>query len=109
MKRITILPPQKHIEIFYVKPNDVKGNSFVIKGSEFHHAKNVLRKKKGDLLKLVDGNGNEYVGMIEEIYYDKLVGSISKTLLKPREPVLEVSMIQGLIKGNRFKYFVCTR
>ena len=106
MKRITVLPSQKHIEIFYVKPDDINGDNFIIKGSEFHHAKNVLRMKTGDQITVVDGNGNEYIGMIEEIQYDRIVGSISKTLLKPREPVLEVSIIQGLIEGNRFKYFV---
>jgi len=106
MKRITVLPSQKHIEIFYVKPDDINEDSFIIKGSELHHAKNVLRKKVGDQITVVDGNGNEYIGMIKEMQYDRIVGSISKTLLKPREPVLEVSIIHGLIKGNRFKYFV---
>jgi 16S rRNA (uracil1498-N3)-methyltransferase len=106
MRRITVPPEEKHIEIFYVKPKNVYENKFVLTGDEFHHAKNVLRKKKGDIITVVDGIGNEYVGIIDEIHYDNITGSISKILRKPREPILDVTILQGLIKGNRFKYFV---
>ena len=106
MKRITIVPPDKHIELFYVKPADITGTHFIIKGSEFHHIRHVLRRKKGDRISVVDGKGNEYDGIIEEIQYDRIIGLITKTLLKPREPLLEVTIIQGLIKGSRFKIFV---
>lgn len=106
MRRIIVSSEEKHIEIFYVKPKNVYEDKFVITGDEFHHAKNVLRKKRGDIITAVDGIGNEYVGIIDEIDYDKIVGSISKITRKPREPILDVTVIQGLIKGNRFKYFV---
>ena len=106
MKRITILPSEEHKEIFYIKPNFINGNKFSITGKEFHHARNVLRKKKGDRITAVDGKGNEYSGIIENIQYDRITCVILKTLLKPNEPVMEVSIIQGLIKGNRFKYIV---
>ncbi|MCK4966967.1 16S rRNA (uracil(1498)-N(3))-methyltransferase, partial [bacterium] len=82
MKRITIVPPDKHIELFYVKPADITGTHFIIKGSEFHHIRHVLRRKKGDRISVVDGKGNEYDGIIEEIQYDKIIGLIAKTLLK---------------------------
>ncbi len=106
MKRIIILPSEKHKDIFYVKPKYIDEERFTITGSEFHHIQNVLRKKKGDQVTVVDGKGNEYIGIIESIKFDRIIGIISKTLLKPNEPVMEVSIIQGLIKGNRFKYVV---
>ncbi len=106
MKRIAILPSEEHKEIFYTKPNFINGNKFSITGKEFHHARNVLRRKKGDRITTVDGKGNEYTGIIESIQYDRITCVILKTLLKPNEPVMEVSIIQGLIKGNRFKYMV---
>jgi 16S rRNA (uracil1498-N3)-methyltransferase len=50
--------------IFYVP--GIKGNTCVMDENESSHSIRVLRMTKGDRLKLVDGNGNLYEGIISD-------------------------------------------
>ena len=54
----------KYMQIFYVP--DIKGYSCVLDENESRHAIRVLRMIKGDRLKIVDGSGNLYEGIITD-------------------------------------------
>jgi 16S rRNA (uracil1498-N3)-methyltransferase len=52
------------MQIFYVP--DIKGNTCVMDKNESRHSIRVLRMVKGDRLKLVDGHGTLYEGIISD-------------------------------------------
>lgn len=53
-----------YMQIFYVP--EIKGNSCVLDENESRHAIRVLRMMEGDRLKIVDGRGNLYEGIITD-------------------------------------------
>lgn len=102
---------------FYVKPEDIHGDYFILKDEEFHHAVHVLRLEAGDTVTAVDGMGNEFHAEISDTpqsgqfvnasrHSREIRCTIVKTLRKPNEPILDVTLMQSLLKGDRFDYLV---
>lgn len=92
---------------FYVKRDEVFRDEFYLSGEEFHHATKALRLEEGSFITAVDGNGNEYSGIISEIVKgERAKCSILKTRRKPKEPSLDLTLVQALLKGDRFDYLV---
>jgi len=52
------------MQIFYVP--DINGSNCVLDSNESRHAIRVLRMIRGDKIKLIDGNGNLYEGLISD-------------------------------------------
>lgn len=103
------MDPEAH-NYFYVKPEDIHRKYFILRDEEFHHAVHVLRLDSGDTVTAVDGSGNEFHG---EICDPETSGRtrevkcvIVKTLRKPNEPILDITLMQSLLKGDRFDYLV---
>ncbi len=99
-------PESDHIELFYAPPEQVKGNKILLTGEEFHHAARVLRKKANDYILVTDGTGLEYGAIIRQVLADRLECEIAKTRRKPREPYTAVTLIVGLLKGQRFSTLI---
>jgi 16S rRNA (uracil1498-N3)-methyltransferase len=95
-----------HWESFYVNPEDVHGDELIISGEEHHHLSRVLRKKKGDLVWAVDGEGSAYKVKILYSAKNEARGKIVQTRRRIGEPVAEVSLAQGVLKGEKFDWLV---
>ena len=52
---------------FFIPRSQIIENLLLLKGSEWHHCRTVLRAKKGDLITLFDGEGTEYITEINEM------------------------------------------
>ncbi|MFA5779192.1 MAG: 16S rRNA (uracil(1498)-N(3))-methyltransferase [Elusimicrobiota bacterium] len=88
---------------FFVE--NINGDIVEITGSEAHHIKNVLRKKKGDAVFLFDGKGNEYETKISEITDNIKLKIISKTQ-KDFEPKIKINLYQSIPKFKKFDFIV---
>jgi len=55
---------------FYVPPENWEPQELALRGSEAHHAHNVLRMQRGDKLVLFNGNGRELTAEIASIVAD---------------------------------------
>jgi 16S rRNA (uracil1498-N3)-methyltransferase len=87
--------------LFYVPPDNIHGNSLVITGEEYHHLKNVLRKKRDDLLTLTDGQGHRFEGRISALTnQDIVVEVIKKETIAYSQP-LALDLAFGPLKGTR--------
>lgn len=95
-----------HLESFYVSPNDVHSDELILRDEEVHHLSRVLRKKKGDIVWVVDGEGKAYEVQILYISRNEAHGKIVKTRRRIREPVAAVTLAQGVLKGERFDWLV---
>ncbi|HPG41570.1 MAG TPA: RsmE family RNA methyltransferase [bacterium] len=95
-----------HFQQFYVQPDNVHNDRFVLDGEEFIHAARVLRMKTGDAIEAVDGQGNLYSGKIISMSSKELVAGIYEQQLNAGEPKLYLTLAQAVPKGSNFDLVV---
>ena len=61
---------------FYVKPENIKDGMFFLCEMESHHASKVLRLISGDIITLIDGKSNGYLGIIDHVKSKIVSGKI---------------------------------
>jgi 16S rRNA (uracil1498-N3)-methyltransferase len=70
--------------LFFLPPEQIRPGEIRISGTEFHHLKNVLRKKKGEIIHATDGRGRRYRLAITGILKDQISVRIrDQELVKP--------------------------
>lgn len=95
-----------HLEQFFVWPEDVAEQFLTLKDDEARHIIKSKRKKVGDSIRAVDGQGNGYIGVIRELGKDRIVVEIGHHDWRRNEPEIELTLALGLIKGDRFDWVV---
>jgi len=85
----------------------IAGTGFVsITGKEARHIRNVLRMKKGEMLILMDREGQSFEATIGEVHYKEVKVTITKTIPPlPPSPV-KISLAQALIKSHPMEYLI---
>jgi 16S rRNA (uracil1498-N3)-methyltransferase len=94
------------ITYFYVEPKNVSENFLKIEGEEAKHICQVLRKKEGEVIEAVDGQGIKYQVLITNTGRDWVQGKILAQIRKENEPLTHLTLAQGLIKGVRMDFLV---
>jgi len=95
-----------HFQHFYVQPENIYGNFFILNGEEFMHAVKVLRKNKGDSISAVDGCGNLFAGTIHSIENNLLKVEILNKKKNVGEPELFLTLAQAVPKGSGFDFVI---
>ena len=88
---------------FFVDPDKIRNNHFILNKKESHHLSNVLRIKTGELVWLIDGVGTAYNGIIENILPEKVTGTIKEVFPKYGEPTCDIFLAIGIIKRTRME------
>jgi len=90
---------------FFIPPENIHGQSFVLKGPEAHHLLNVRRCRVGQTIHLFDGTGKTYTGRIDRTTREEISGVI---LEKDEAPLSSctVRLYQSVPKGDRFDWLV---
>jgi 16S rRNA (uracil1498-N3)-methyltransferase len=84
---------------FYLPPESTWGDSLQLEGREGHHALRVLRLKRGDLVAVLDGVGNEFLCAVENSSRDAVTLSVSlKNFTLP--PPCAITLLQAVPKGK---------
>ncbi len=94
-----------HWQSFYVNPKDVKGEMITFRQEEAKHL-HVLRKKTGDRVWAVDGEGSSYEVAIVNSDKKTVTASIRQSRRMLNEPTVQITLAQGLIKGDRFDWII---
>ncbi|MEW6685196.1 MAG: 16S rRNA (uracil(1498)-N(3))-methyltransferase [Candidatus Edwardsbacteria bacterium] len=94
------------LEFFYTPPEKIFGQRLLISGDEARHITKVMRHKLGDRILVVDGLGSEYEAVISVLSETSLEAKILHRRRKTNEPIVKVSLAQGLVKGARFDILV---
>ncbi len=95
------------LDYFYVKPEDVMGNSFVLRGEESKHLARVLRKHAGERIFATDGNDHMYEAFVTDIGKKDTHCRIGAVHSKYNEPSLNVALAVSLLKNpSRFDFLV---
>lgn len=95
---------------FFVDPGQICGNLISITGPDVQHIGQVLRLKQGDEILIADGTGLEYYGNITSLDKREVKVSVYKTEQAKSEPPIQVTLLQGIAKGDKMDFIIqkCT-
>jgi 16S rRNA (uracil1498-N3)-methyltransferase len=84
---------------FYLPPESTRGDSLRLDGREAHHALHVLRLKRGELITVLDGVGNEFLCTVENSSRTAVTLSVSLKTFTPPLPC-SITLLQAVPKGK---------
>ena len=85
----------------FVTPGAIAGDQATVTGEQHHYLARVMRLASGDMLTLLDGQGNAYDARVTSVDKERLVASIVASRSIPLPPVA-VTLYQGLPKADKF-------
>lgn len=97
-----------HFESYYVNPEDVDAGrgELIIRDEERHHLARVKRKRAGEVIQAVDGRGCSYESEILDMAGSETRCRIRSVRHGAGEPSVQLTVAQGVLKGDRFDWFV---
>ncbi|HEX3889281.1 MAG TPA: RsmE family RNA methyltransferase, partial [Verrucomicrobiae bacterium] len=84
---------------FYLPPERCAGNALRLDGREAHHALHVLRLKRGELVTVLDGVGNEFMCAVEDCGRNVITLAVSLKNSVSAVPC-SVTLLQAVPKGK---------
>lgn len=90
----------------YVDVALATGERVTVSGDAANHIARVLRLRAGDPLTLFDGRGGEYDARILEMGAGKLIAAVAEHRSVERESILEITLLQGVARGDRMDTIV---
>jgi 16S rRNA (uracil1498-N3)-methyltransferase len=91
---------------FYIFPEDVQADRVLFRADEARHLCVVLRKRAGDVVTAVDGQGNEFEVMLEQKSPSGAAGRIIRRRRRSREPIVQITLAQALLKGAKMEQII---
>ncbi|SKA85864.1 16S rRNA (uracil1498-N3)-methyltransferase [Caloramator quimbayensis] len=85
---------------------DYKNNRIIITGEDVNHITKVLRLRCGESIKISDGNGNEYISIIETFDKKSVTCSIAEKFKNETEPKVKITLFQALPKAQKMDLIV---
>ena len=86
---------------FFIDPSAATNSLVAIQQSEAHHIKNVLRLKPGDRIKLFDGTGFEYEGVIKNMSAAQVDVEIRSKVRATLRSGAQIMVAQAFLKGKK--------
>lgn len=90
---------------FFVSPQSVGEDRAVITGPDVNHIKNALRMRQGEVIRVSDGCGTDYVCRIEQIDSSQVETVILERQDSGELPV-RVYLFQGLPKSDKMELII---
>ncbi len=91
---------------FFIKQSDLAGSKAIVKGSDAHHIKNVLRLKPGDKIGLFDGTGLNYETKIVTLLPKSVEVSVIRSFPSATESIVDITVAQALLKDRKMDLLV---
>jgi len=90
----------------YVEAPLAAGERMTLSGDAANHIARVLRLRVGDPLTLFDGRGGEYAAQVTEFQGGKVIAAVGEHHAIERESALEITLLQGIARGDRMDTIV---
>mgnify|MGYP001423345072 FL=1 len=84
----------------------IEDDKAVISGADYRHMVKALRLGVGDEVTLFGEDSHEYTGVISSVGSRELVVDITGSRLIAADPVIDITILQGLPKGEKMDYIV---
>lgn len=91
---------------FFVTAQQIQDQDIVIQGGDARHLAVVLRKAPGDQVAAIGPDGTEYTVRLVRVDGERCVGRIVATAPPRREPPVAITLVQALLKGERFEWVI---
>jgi 16S rRNA (uracil1498-N3)-methyltransferase len=91
---------------FFIQSADAAAGSITVEGSEARHMIQVLRLKPGDSVRLYDGAGGEYEGLIRSITAGRAEVVIEGKVPQTAESPLHLVVAQGFLKERKMEELI---
>lgn len=91
---------------FFVSDKQLNPPTVTITGGDARHLTVVLRHGPGDTVQVVGPDGTEYRVRLTRVDVGEVRGEIVATARPQREPRLAVTLVQALLKADRFDWVV---
>ncbi|MCS6804423.1 MAG: 16S rRNA (uracil(1498)-N(3))-methyltransferase [Acidobacteriota bacterium] len=91
---------------FFAPPSAITENRIVLMAEESYHLQRVLRLRPGAIVAVFDGSGKEYTCSIQRLDHDQTELLILQETRPNTESELNLTLAQGLIKGEKFDLIV---
>lgn len=86
---------------FYIRPEAVEGQRVAFDEAETHHLVHVLRLGPGALVHALDGRGHELTIRVADLAGRRASGVVVERAARTAESPLELTLAQGLPKGDK--------
>ncbi len=86
---------------FYISAERLTRSRPFIDGSEAHHLRAVLRSQPGDIIDVLDGEGNQYRARVVSINRERVYVALETPILQEKESTIEMVLAQGLLKDKK--------
>lgn len=90
----------------YVNGPLAAGERTLITGDAANHIARVLRLRPNDTVTLFDGRGGEYEAKLAELQGAKVIAEVGEHRPRERESTLEITLLQGIARGDRMDIIV---
>ena len=91
---------------FFVEPEKIGSDRAAITGSDVNHIRNVPRMKPGETVRVSDGRGSCYDGVIEALQTDEIIVRLSGEKIESTELPVETVLFQGLPKSDKMELII---
>ena len=91
---------------FFASKSQFSDSYVTIQGDDVKHISKVLRLRPGDKISVCDKEKTDYICEIKEINKDTVIAEIEEKSENPNESSLEVTLYQGLPKGEKMDYII---
>ncbi|HHY82168.1 MAG TPA: 16S rRNA (uracil(1498)-N(3))-methyltransferase [Clostridiales bacterium] len=91
---------------FFIRPENIDGNTAVITGDDAHHISKVLRMEAGEEIILCNSQGLDYKAVISKVENGKVYAGLTESSPAPAEPGVRVTLYQGLPKASKMETIV---
>ena len=91
---------------FFVEPEKIGSDRAAITGSDVNHIRNVLRMNPGETVRVSDGRGSCYDGVIEALQTDEIIVRLSGEKIESTELPVETVLFQGLPKSDKMELII---
>ena len=90
---------------FYLPPDQCRGDSLVLTGSEAHHARHAVRLRRGERVTVVDGAGQAFLCEVWEYVGDQVRLAAFERQSQPPPPA-QLTLLQAVPKGKLMEVIV---
>ncbi|MCX6927993.1 MAG: RsmE family RNA methyltransferase, partial [Verrucomicrobia bacterium] len=90
---------------FYLPPEQCQEISLVLTDTEAHHARHVVRVRRGERVIVLDGAGHEFLCELQEYEGDKARLALVKQRFQPA-PLCQLTLLQAVPKGKTMEMII---
>ncbi len=92
--------------LFFIKDEQIQNNQVLFTGPEFHHIKNVLRKKPGEIIYFTNGKGKRYKALIEQMLHNAMMIKIIEEEIMPSHNKISIDLGIVPLKSGRTDFII---